>query len=554
MLTCLYVENIAIIKKVSVDFSNGLTILSGETGAGKSILIDSIGLLLGNKSRRELIGPFGEYSYVRAEFDCLSDAAVSLLRDNEIDASDCKAFVERKISKDGKSRAKINGIPVSAATLQSLAPYLINIHGQHDHVQILNSSIHIDLLDRFACLENEIFEYRTEYDALRALRARLVELQQSLEKRDAEQSALIFELEEFQSVQPYIGMHDDLLSRRKILQNQEQIQSFLALLAPDDEHSVSQVLQDLTSSAEKLIDIDSRFKLIYESLDAMQQLCTDVSLRSEDIASGMDGTETLDDIETQLYKLEKLLAKYGPKEEDLLAAWQQLEQKSELASTLEEQIEKAKEDYVAQLSLVQKMAQHISEQRHKSAAELSRLVCGELAYLDMAGVSFEVNVESNLNAKGGFVYNAKGHDKVEFLLSSNAGQPLRPLSKIASGGELSRIMLSLTNVLNVQQDVGTLIFDEVDTGVSGKTAEKVGNKLYEVSRQKQVLCITHLAQIASLGDNHYKIIKSVVDGQTETSVNLLSEDERIEEISRIIGGITITDTIRNTAKEMLKHK
>ena len=552
MLVSLYVENIAIIRKITLDLSDGFTILTGETGAGKSILIDSIGLLLGNKSRRELIGAFGENALVKGVFRDLPRSALNILKDNDIELSDGELFVERKIGKDGRSAAKLNGIQVPLSFLQALAPFILNIHGQHDHITLLNSAVHIEYLDKFADLGEDLSEYRRQYHLLREHRAKLQKLQQQLSERETRLNRLSFKLEEYEKVQPYVGMLSYLQERRKILQNQQEIRDFLLAVQPDEEHSLLTMISDAVDRVQRITKLDNRFKDIFDQLSIMQDLAASVVAEGEDLASELESVETLSDVEDRLYALQQLLARYGPTEEELLDDWDKTQKEFNETNSLDAIIGAAKAEYLAQLARVQEIAADLSKKRQDAADVLSRKVQDELSFLDMKGVVFSVSVQTQLNDKGGFVYNNRGYDKVEFLISTNAGQTPKPLQKIASGGELSRIMLSMTNVLNKQQ-VGTLIFDEVDTGVSGKTAEKIGFKLRAVSEVCQVICITHLAQIASMGDHHFKISKSVENALTETSVSLLDENERVEEIARIIGGIEITASIRQTAREMLNN-
>ncbi|MBQ6947749.1 MAG: DNA repair protein RecN [Clostridia bacterium] len=550
MLTCLYVENIAIIKQISIDFSAGFTILTGETGAGKSILIDSIGLLLGNKARKELIGSFGDYAYVKAQFSDLAAEVLQILSENDISVADGEVFIERKISKDGRSTAKINMVQVPISFLQSIAPFLINIHGQHDHILILNSALHIEFLDKYAQLEKDLLKYRDEYAKLRTLRKELQELSVRAEQRESRLNHLSFKLQEYERVSPCVGMLAYLQEKKKLLQNQKAITDFLASIHFGDDKTLASVIGDALSKADKLVEVDERFKEIYVQLEQMQELAASVIIQGEDVVSEFDLSETLTDVEDKIYELQQLLSHYGPTEEDLLVDWEETQKEFEQINSLDDTIAKCQEAFVAQRSVVQNFAEQISAKRKKSAEVLGKHVQKELSFLDMNGVQFEVNVQANQNTKGGFVYNDNGFDRVEFLISTNRGQPAKPLNKIASGGELSRIMLSLTNVLNKQQ-VGTMIFDEVDTGVSGKTAEKIGVKLKEVAASRQVLCITHLAQIASMGNHHYKIQKSTFANVTETTVDLLDHEARIDEIARIIGGINITDTVRDAAQEML---
>lgn len=552
MLTSLYVENIAIIKNISMEFSKGFTILTGETGAGKSILIDSIGLLLGNKARKELIGPFGEYAFVKAQFSDLPKVVLKMLEENDIPCVDGEIFLQRKIGKDGRSTAKVNMVQVPVSFLHSMAPYLINIHGQHDHILMLNAACHIEYLDKYAALDSLIAQYRDQYSTLRQIRKRFNELSAENEQRESRLNHLGYKLEEYERLSPCVGMLSYLQDKRKLLQSQKAIIDFVDTLHFGEDKSLLTVISEALAKAEKLIDVDTRFKEIYLNLEQAQDFASSVMIQSEDVVSEFDLSEKLSDVEDKIYELQQMLTRYGPTEEELLLDWEKTQKEFEHTNSLDEILAECKSEFVAQLAIVQKTAAEISAKRKEYALILGKRVQEELSYLDMNGVSFEILVEENLNAKGGYVYNDRGYDKVEFLISTNAGQSAKPLHKIASGGELSRIMLSLTNVLSKQQQIGTMIFDEVDTGVSGKTAEKIGVKLTEVASDRQVLCITHLAQIASMGDAHYKIVKTIANHSTETTVNLLDFEERVEEVSRIIGGINITDTVRKTAREMLQ--
>lgn len=552
MLTSLYVENIAIIKNISMEFSEGFTILTGETGAGKSILIDSIGLLLGNKARKELIGPFGEYAFVKAQFSDLPKVVLEMLEENDIPCVDGEIFLQRKIGKDGRSTAKVNMVQVPVSFLHSMAPYLINIHGQHDHILMLNAACHVEYLDKYAALDSLIAQYRDQYNTLRQIRKRFNELSAENEQRESRLNHLGYKLEEYERLSPCVGMLSYLQDKRKLLQSQKAIIDFVDTLHLGEDKSLLTVISEALAKAEKLIDVDVRFKEIYLNLEQAQDFASSVMIQSEDVVSEFDLSEKLSDVEDKIYELQQMLTRYGPTEEELLLDWEKTQKEFEHTNSLDEILAECKSEFVAQLAIVQKTAAEISAKRKEYALILGKRVQEELSYLDMNGVSFEILVEENLNAKGGYVYNDRGYDKVEFLISTNAGQSAKPLHKIASGGELSRIMLSLTNVLSKQQQIGTMIFDEVDTGVSGKTAEKIGVKLTEVASDRQVLCITHLAQIASMGDAHYKIVKTTANDSTETTVNLLDFEERVEEVSRIIGGINITDTVRKTAREMLQ--
>ena len=546
-------EKVANIRKLAVDFDDGFTILTGETGAGKSILIDSIGLLLGGKSRREMIGAFADHAFVKAGFSALGQTVTDMLRDENIEPEDGTLWLERRINRDGRTSARAGGVPVTVSFLQKLAPHLINIHGQHDNVLMLDPENHIRFLDEYAGLEALLAAYRAEYEALRRLRRELQKTQEEADGRTEELNRLAYKLKDYEQLEPYEGMKAYLEEKREVLQNRDTIYSLMHTLQPDEDHSIAAIIDSAIAYAEPLLHVDERIREMYGHLLSMRETASSVLVQGEDLLGTFEDGESLQNVEDQLYELERMLQNYGPTEADLLIDWENTQKAYDRLFNLEDEIGKVKAAYLAKREKVQKLAADLSEKRRKSAEALGRKVEAELAFLDMSQARFEIRIEDHISGKGGYVYNNRGYDKVEFLLSANAGQPLRPLHKIASGGELSRIMLSLTNVFSAGQDVPTLIFDEVDTGVSGKTAEKIGVKLTEVAARKQVLCITHLAQIAALGNAHYKIQKSEQNGQTETVLEPLEGEARVEEIARIIGGIQITDTVRQTAREMLRR-
>ncbi len=558
MLQSLYIENIAIIEKLHIDFSDGFNILTGETGAGKSILVDSIGLLLGSKASREMVGSFAKNGRVKGCFCDFDAQARQVLQQLDI-ALDDEGFlwVERKLTAEGRSSALVQGVPVSVSALQELAPYLVNIHGQHDNILLLRAEKHIDFLDTFALAEDKLSAYRLAYDDVKKARLELQKLQQEMETREFEVQNLQRELQSFEQVALSVGLQEELRGKRKILQQQQQITEFLQKTMScfaGDESDVLTALHTALGAGETVRNLGDEFSEICEQLEtaiaALQPLCAVCQSAMEDI----EAEESLVKLEDRLYHLEELLKKYGPDEQTALQKQDEMKLRLEQLLGSEERIEKTQSRYLSLLSVLKEKAEDLSSCRKTAAKKLCDKMVEQLRYLDMNGVDFSVSLTKALNAKGGVSYSPKGLDKVEFLLSANRGQPPRPLSKIASGGELSRIMLSLTDVLAQNKEASTLIFDEVDVGVSGKTAEKIGRKLASVASRRQVICITHLAQIAALADRHFLIQKKEVDGRHTTSVIALDEGQRIEEVARIIGGVNITDTVRASAKEMIENK
>lgn len=558
MLQSLYIENIAIIEKLHIDFSDGFNVLTGETGAGKSILVDSIGLLLGSKASRELVGTFAKLSRVKGCFCRLDEQAVKVLAQFDIAPdSEGMLWVERKITAEGRSSALVQDVPVSVSTLQSLAPYLINIHGQHDNILLLRAEKHIDFLDAFAEDEQELSAYYTVYESVKEARKELQKLHKDMESREVEVLNLQRELQRFDEVEVSVGLQEELRSKRKILMQQQKIADFLQKTSGcfiGEDSDVLTALHTALGAGEEVRALSSEFAEICEQLETAIAALQPLPAVCQSALEDMEGEESLVKLEDRLYHLEELLKKYGPDEPSALQKRDEMKERLDTLLLTEDRIEKAQEKYLSLLSDLKDKAEKLSICRKEAGQSLCKKMIEQLRYLDMNGVEFSVDMIRSLNAKGGISYTPKGMDKVEFLLSANRGQPPRPLSKIASGGELSRIMLSLTDVLAQKRESSTLIFDEVDVGVSGKTAEKIGRKISAVAKARQVICITHLAQIAALADAHFLIRKSESDGRHITSVRELGTEERIEEVARIIGGVNITDTVRASAKEMIENK
>ncbi len=560
MICELHIENIAVIKQLTVSFGNGFSVLTGETGAGKSIIIDSVNLLLGARSAKELIRSGEERALVSA---CFSELGEDVSRELEAldvypDEDGC-VYIQRTLSSDGRTQAKINGRSVPTSVLRDAGRLLINIHGQHDNQLLLTPQKHIDFLDSYASSDSLIREYDAEYSALCEIRKRLKENTRS-EKETAELiETLSYRLSEIDGAKLKKGEEEALLAKREKIKNIEKISRYAGEIFRDlsggdgATRSACELIREADEAVKRLADILPDSEKICERLSfcayELQDIAeTAASLTDADVS---DPEAELDRIESRLDTIARLEAKYAPDIPSIL------EYREKLASELEglknngATVDAIKREFAAKAKEAYACADKLTEHRRAFAEKLSLLVTEQLRYLDLEKVSFSVNVSALVSENGARRFTPNGCDGVEFLISTNPGEPLKPLSKIASGGELSRVMLALKSVLADSDGVGTIIFDEIDTGVSGKTSQKIGIKLHLLAKDCQVICITHSAQIAATADTHYKILKTENAGRNETSVTELDRDGRIDELSRIMGGIEITENLRRTATEML---
>ncbi len=555
MLLSLHIENVAIINKTDIDFNDGFNVLTGETGAGKSIIIDSINLLLGNKGSRELISTGCDYAYVSAVFSGFELSQIDLLKSLDVfPDEDGNILISRKINKDGKSVSKINGIAVTVSALKQIAPMLISIHGQHDNSKILDPSFHIDFLDEFGEIDIYLKPYYEKYSEIKAIRQKIQELTAIKNNREELENALKYKIAELENAKIVDGERDKLLLARNAVKNNtlllKNLYNSIQIIDGDDGMTtgVSTVISELLSLKDILDGTDK----IIETLENIKAEMDDVSLFvSRALSECEDVGYTEEYIEERLYLIDKIISKYGSEKSAII----ELEKyKSELDKFDNNELELSEytQKYTTLLTELENLASNISEKRRECANILEQQMLTQLKTLDMNQVDFKVSVLRNLTSRGGNKYTPSGYDMVEFLISTNAGQALKPISKIASGGEMSRIMLCLKTILNGSKtDNSTVIYDEIDAGVSGGTAQKIGLKLKDVSQNKQVFCVTHLAQIASLADYHYKVEKVTKNGKTVSTVNQLDDTSRRYEIARIMGGIEITEQLLKSADEML---
>ena len=551
MIESLHIENIAVVKSLDVEFGGGMTVLSGETGAGKSIIIDSLGLLLGAKADKELIRNGEDSANVSAVFTEIGEGVRALLLELGFESEDGTVMLSRTLSRSSSS-ARINGRPVTAAMLREVGSALFNIHGQNDNQQLLDPKNHVRLLDSFADNVKILEEYGEKYRAVLEKRCELDSFRKDIMEQNRLSEMLRFHVKDIDAAKLKRGEEEELAELVKKLQSIEKISKSLSLVSRaikggEKNMGAAYLCERAAGALESISDVVPEAESLAARLNEVRFELEDISECAAELGDVGDGDPTarLDKAEARLDVITKLKRKYGSTVEEIL------EYRNDCAGRLDniENADERAEDLENELRLLESearaIADKLSARRKSSAKQLSEAVLETLAFLDMPRVKFEVSVKRTDELC------AFGTDKVEFLISTNPGEPLYSLEKIASGGELARIMLSLKNVLNRCDGVKTVIFDEIDTGISGKTSRKVGIKLKEIARDTQVFCVTHSAQIASLAHDHLLIYKSEDGGRVSTSLKLLSGEERCEEISRILGGIEITEAVRRAACEML---
>lgn len=553
MLTTLYIENIAVIEKTSIDFSQGLNVLTGETGAGKSIIIDSINAIMGQRTSKELVRTGAKTALVTAQFDDVNDTVKAKLAELGYNNEDDDTLIlQRTISATGKSSCKINARPASVTVLKEVAKNLINIHGQHESYELFSPDTHIDYIDSFGELKNELEDYREKYKKYKALKKQLNEANSDESARLHEIDLLTYQTTELFNADVQPDEIEQLENERIILMNSEKIFTLLndsRELLDGDERTAGGI--EAVESAMNYIQRAASLNADYESIS---ESITDVyyNLRDciESISDAADSVESdpqrLEEIDERLDLLNRLTRKYSCECNELPALAEKMQTRLEELLSYDKNRDQLEADYKESEYNARVSAQKLSSIRKKTAKVFYERVREEMSFLNMPNVQIVTQFENT-------DFYEKGTDKVEFLISANPGEPPRPVAKIASGGELSRMMLAIKTVLASTEDIDTLIFDEVDTGISGSAAQKVGLKLKEVSKSSQVLCVTHQAQLAALADAHYLISKQVEDGRTFTQVKLLDFDGRKHELARIIGGVNITDAALAHAESMLKE-
>lgn len=549
MLRLLHIENIAVIERAEISFADGFHVMTGETGAGKSIVIDAISAIMGERAYRDMIRTGCNKASVRAIFDGVPN--YPWFEENGV-PYEAELTLQREIYLDGRNLCRVNTVPVSVATLRKLGIQLINIHGQHDSAALFDENYHLSFLDGFACSESLLAEYGEKYREAMDLRRQIDRLKMDESEKLRRMETLRYQIEEISKANLKAGEDDELESRRKLLQNAEKLADGLneavgALDGDEDSDGASALLARAQRAIQKLLRFDDSLSSLNETLTDLSYQVQDVTeqVRDRQYALSYSGDE-LERIEERLDLIHRLRRKYGATCEDILDYLEKIRAELDEIEFADEHIEKLERKRKAAEDAAWKAAFRLREARKAAAVNLTERILSELADLDMKKVQFSCEfTETELTPLGA--------DAVAFYMSANAGEALKPLNKVASGGELARIMLALKNVLAERDRVPTLIFDEVDTGVSGRAAQRVAEKLHSVSRTKQVLCVTHLPQLAALADTHLLIAKDEHDGRTYTTVTPLDFEGRKAELARIIGGTTITDITLRTAEEMLRQ-
>ena len=553
MLSLLHIEDIAVISQAEIAFGEGFNVLTGETGAGKSIVVDAIGAIIGGRTSRDLIRTGAKCARVTGVFGGLP--ALNWFEQYGIAPDENgELLVERVIHPDGKNTCRVNGHPVLVTQLRELGSQLLNIHGQHDGQQLLDEETHLESLDNFAHLSPQRQTYAAAYEHVKDLRAQLKAVQMDEGEKARRMDTLQHQIGELERAQLRVGEEAELTAQREILRNAERItdavdQAWQALTGGE----MSDGAVALLTNAENALTQGGRYSTelseLAQKVSQLRYAADDVAELVRDARSGLDFYPgQLDDVEERLDLLHRLKRKYGADEEEMLAYLDRCQTELDNIQFSDERREKLEREVAQAVQAAQQEAEQLSKARQKAAKELSRRIQQELSDLDMPRVRFEVEFGPVEGEDG---LNEFGMDRVRFLMSANLGEDLKPINRIASGGELSRIMLALKNVLAETDCVTTMVFDEVDTGVSGRAATKVAQKLSQVARGRQVLCVTHLPQIAAMGDVHFSVEKGERDGRTYTRVEQLDRPRRREELARLSGGAS-TAILLEGAEELLQ--
>lgn len=532
MLEQLTIKNVAVIDKLEVSFRNGMSVLTGETGAGKSIIIDSINMILGSRSNKDLIRRGTEKAEVQAVFS-MTDSVRTVLEDNEIDTDEGCVIISRRVTADGKSSARINGSIVTLNTLRDIADMLINIHGQHDNQALLMPSKHIVFLDDYA--DTSLDGYRNLYNKSREIEKQLKSLQTDERERIQKMELLEYQVNEITAAKLEPGEEAELTATRKLLENAERINECAAsayahLYDYPDGMSAYDLISRAVDSVAELAELSPEMKEAYDALSNAMYSVEDAAREVRDFGSGAEFDEQLlDETEERLDLINKLKRKYGSTIEDVIKfgenaqdELEKIEMSDETAERLAKELEQVNEKLKA-------AAEELTRARTEAARRLEKEIENALHELNMEKARFSVSVTPQN-------YTASGADMVEFMIAANPGEELKPLVKIASGGELSRVMLAIKSILAKSDEVDTLIFDEIDTGVSGGAAQKIADKLKRIGEDKQVICITHLPQLASTADNHFLIVKDTDGELAKTTLEELDYEGRVKELARIVGG------------------
>lgn len=548
MLVSLYVENVALIKKLNIDINCGFTVLTGETGGGKSIIIDSLSLLCGSRGDKSIIRTGEDYAFVEGVFAC---EGTDMGEYGEYSDENSFITASRRITADGRSTCRLNGRSVSVSLLKNAVSRLLNIHGQQDTQSLSDESTHLSLLDSYAGNREQAEEYEKEYQTYIKLKNEVERLQKSGDDKLMRLDVIDFQINELEGAEIKVGEEEQLQAEKKVLVNYEKIFENVKTVL-EALNGREGTLNKLCKAKDSLCKIESVLNGAEEFIKRLESCTYEI----DDIASSLrfavdidcdSPDKRIDEIEERLVLLSRLQRKYRTDESGLVCRLEELKKEKNELDLNGDMLEDAKKSLEKQVNVLSEKSKALHLTRKRASEKLEKEIEKHLSELDMPSVAFVTEFES-------VPFSENGEDKVEFLISANKGEEPRPIARIASGGELSRIMLSVKSAFASIDGVKTVVFDEIDTGISGKTSEKLGLKLKKLTKEGvQILCVTHSSQIASLADTHLRVAKSVEGDRTYTKVKALDFDERIEEIARIIGGITVTEAVKNAAREALRR-
>ena len=548
MLLLLHIENIAIIEQADIAFEPGFNALTGETGAGKSIVIDSLSAVLGQRTSRDLIRTGSDKAFVSA---CFAAVPAAVTADLGLESGE-ELLLQREIYADGRNLCRINGRPSTVTQLRTLGMRLLNIHGQHDGQQLLDEEQHIVYLDNYGRMDDLKGAYQAAYHKLAELRRKIQSLQMDEAEKARRMDTLRYQINELERAELTVGEEEALNARRNFLRNSEKFISAVSeadycMNGDDNSDGALNLLRQAQQALSGIKNLDGDYMELFTRLESVYSEVYDLADILRDRCESFEfSSDELDEVEGRLDQLYRLKKKYGPSVEDMLAYLErcrielsQITEADDTLALLEREKQNAEKNAIA-------AAKTLSAARKAAAEQMSAQILSELQQLDMAKIRFSVSFEEK-------PLDESGLDEVRFLMSANVGEELKPIHKIASGGELARIMLALKNVLSEQDQVGTMVFDEVDTGVSGRAAQKVAEKMARISRRKQVLCVTHLPQLAAMADTHFSVEKGEANGRTYTKVTRLNREDRRRELARLTGGSHVSEVMLSGAEELLQE-
>ena len=549
MLSVLHIENIAVIEQAEILFEGGFNVLTGETGAGKSIVIDAISAILGERTYRDVIRTGANRAFVSAIFTNIPQ--YDWFSENQVEFDPQELQVQREIYADGRNVCRVNGRPVSVASLKKLGGRLINIHGQHDSQQLFDEENHLTYLDAFARDEQELEAYQQAFSAMQSVQREIQKLSMDESEKLRLVETLKFQINEIERAELQSGEEDELLERRKVLQNAEKLTDAMeaavsALYGDETSDGAAAMIANAAHALERVSRVSDEMRQLSGKLNDLMYTAQDIADELRDKKDDLTySADELEQIEERLDTLHKLKRKYGGSVEDVIAFCEKAKRQLDEVEFASDRIEQLQKKLSALQTAMQEKGMALSAARKMAAEKLQAEISSELMQLDMPKIQFVCEFSAQQPQENGL-------DAVRFLMSANVGESLRPLSKVASGGELARIMLAMKNVLAAEDSVGTMIFDEVDAGVSGRAAQKVAYKLWTVAKGRQVLCVTHLPQIAAMADTEFTVEKRVENGRTYTSVLRLDVAGRRQELARLTGGSMITETTLAGAAELLR--